>query len=228
LHRLSIALVSLLLLLGLSPPVAASGLFGTQEIYSTNLAPFGKWDGVVDRAEREREDSSSFCRTQPAGQPCVAEWWRSFIVEISRLPLRERVARVNDTFNRVAYVPAQTNWHDPDHWETPFEFLTRGGQCQDYAIAKFMALEQSGVPQADLRFAVVRDTVKSADHAVAIVTVDGEALVLDNQNTAIVSASPQARYRLYYSINRIGWWYPLPESGKGVQIARSSEDSQAR
>jgi predicted transglutaminase-like cysteine proteinase len=216
------------LLLGAPAPVEASGLFGTQEIYSTNLAPFGKWDGAVARAERERDDPSSFCRAQPTGRPCVAEWWRSFIAEISRLPLRERVVRVNDVLNRVAYVPAQTNWHDPDHWETPFEFLTRGGQCQDYAIAKFMALEQSGVPQAALRFAVVRDTLKSADHAVAIVTVDGEALVLDNQNAAIVPATPHARYRLYYSINRVGWWYPLPEGQKGVQIARSSEDSQAR
>lgn len=225
---LSAALVLLLLLLGAPAPVEAGGLFGTQEIYSTNLAPFSKWDGVVARAERERADPSAFCRTQPADRPCVAAWWTQFIAELARLPLRERVARVNSVLNRVAYVPAQTNWHDPDHWETPFEFLARGGQCQDYAIAKFMALEQSGVPQDALRVAVVRDTTKSADHAVAIVTVDGEALVLDNQSAAIVPAAPHDRYRPYYSINRTGWWYPLPDAPGRMQIARSSDDTPAR
>ena len=224
----SAALVLLLLLPGAPARAEASGLFGTQEIYSTNLAPFSKWDGVVARAAQERADPSAFCRTQPADRPCVAEAWAQLVAELARLPLRERAARVNLVLNRVAYVPAQTNWHDPDHWETPFEFLARGGQCQDYAIAKFMALEQSGVPQEALRFAVVRDTYNAADHAVAIVTVDGEALVLDNQNTAIVPAAPHDRYRPYYSINRAGWWYPLPEPAGRVRIARSGNDTPAR
>jgi predicted transglutaminase-like cysteine proteinase len=211
----------LVLLLGATTRAEAGGLFGTQEIHSTNLAPFSKWDGVVARAQHERNDPSGFCRTLAADRPCVAEWWRTFVAELARLELRERVARVNMVLNGVPYVSAQANWHDPNHWETPFEFLARGGQCQDYAIAKFMALEQSGVPQEALRFAVVRDTLKSADHAVAIVYVDGEPLVLDNQTAEIAPAAPHQRYRPYYSINRSGWWYPLPDR---VQIARSTRE----
>lgn len=219
---LSAALLSLLmLLLGATTPVEASGLFGTQEIHSTNLAPFSKWDGVVARTEQEREDPSRFCRTVAADRPCVAEWWQRFVTELAGLPLRERVARVNTVLNGVPYVSAQANWHDPDHWETPFEFLARGGQCQDYAIAKFMALEQSGVPQEALRLAVVRDTYKSADHAVAIVYVDGEPLVLDNQTAEIMPAAAHQRYQPYYSINRSGWWYPVPDR---VRMARSTDE----
>jgi predicted transglutaminase-like cysteine proteinase len=225
--RLLSAAFLVLLLLG-TAPLEASELFGLQEIYSTDLAPFTKWDGVVARVERERADGAAICAIKPAGQACVAEWWRNFIAELARLPLRERVAKVNLVLNRVPYVTAQANWHDPDHWETPYEFLTRGGQCQDYAIAKFMALEQSGVPQEALRLAVVRDTQKGADHAVAIVYVDGAALVLDNQNQAVVPASPHGRYRPYYSINRAGWWYSVPETASTMRVARSGAGSALR
>ena len=227
--RLSaIAPLLLTLLLGAQPRVEASELFGQQEIYSTDVAAFTKWDGVVARVEHERGEGSESCRAQPAQQPCIAEWWRNFVAELARLPLRERAERVNSVLNRVPYVTAVANWHDPDHWETPYEFLAHGGQCQDYAIAKFMALEQSGVPQAALRFAVVRDTEKAADHAVAVVYVDGQALVLDNQSAAVLPASAHGRYRPYYSINRAGWWYPVPDAPSRVQVARSGSAADMR
>jgi predicted transglutaminase-like cysteine proteinase len=227
LRLLPTAFLFLLLLLG-AAPVEASELFGLQEVYSSNLTPFTKWDGVVARVERERADGAAICKAEPDGETCVATRWASFVAELKRLPLRERVARVNSVLNRVPYVTAQANWHDPNHWETPYEFLTRGGQCQDYAIAKFMALEQSGVPQEALRLAVVRDTARALDHAVTIVYVDGAALVLDNQNEAVVPASPHGRYRPYYSINRAGWWYPVPERASTVRVARSDGGTELR
>jgi predicted transglutaminase-like cysteine proteinase len=225
--RLLFAAFLALLLLG-APSTRASELFGLQEVHSTNLTAFTKWDGVVARVERERADGAAICTAAPAGGPCVAERWASFVAELKRLPLRERVIRANSMLNTIPYVPAQANWHDPDHWETPYEFLARGGQCQDYAIAKFMALEQSGVPQEALRLAVVRDTAKGLDHAVTIVYVDGAALVLDNQNQAVVPASPHGRYRPYYSINRAGWWLPVPETASAVRVARSDGGVEAR
>jgi predicted transglutaminase-like cysteine proteinase len=228
LRLLSAAFVFLLLLLLGAAPIEASELFGLQEIYSSNLTPFTKWDGVVARVERERADGTAACAAAATGETCVATRWASFVAELKRLPLRERVARVNSVLNRVPYVTAQANWHDPNHWETPYEFLTRGGQCQDYAIAKFMALEQSGVPQEALRLAVVRDTARALDHAVTIVYVDGAALVLDNQNEAVLPASPHGRYRPYYSINRAGWWYPVPATANTMRVARSDGGAELR
>ncbi len=225
--RLFSAAFLFLLLLG-AQPIEASELFGLQEIYSSNLTAFTKWDGVVARVEHERAEGAASCNAEPAGETCVAARWASFVAELKRLPLRERVARVNSVLNRVPYVTAQANWRDPNHWETPYEFLTRGGQCQDYAIAKFMALEQSGVPQEALRLAVVRDTARGLDHAVTIVYVDGAALVLDNQNEAVVPASPHGRYRPYYSINRAGWWYPVPETANRMRVARSDGGAELR
>lgn len=201
-------------------PAEAAGLFGTREVFSANLGPFTKWDGVVARTERDLAATPARCGNGADEQACAAERWRAFIAELKTLPLRARVERVNAVLNRVRYVSAEANWHDPNHWETPLEFLSRGGQCQDYAIAKFMALEESGVPEEALRLAVVRDTYLGADHAVAIVYVDGEALVLDNLAPDVRPDSAIDRYIPYYSINRQGWWHHLPGRPAPTQVAR--------
>ena len=200
-----------------APRAYADGLFGTREQFSADLAAFTKWDGVVARTEHEMRNAGPPCQT------CVAAEWHDFIAELAALPLRERVVRANDVLNRVRYVSAVVNWRDPDHWETPYEFLARGGQCQDYAIAKFMALTASGVPESALRLVVVHDRVTGLDHAVTVVYVDGEAMVLDNQVHEVVPSSRLPRYVPYYSINRTGWWYHLPRTpGERVQVARAT------
>jgi predicted transglutaminase-like cysteine proteinase len=205
-----------------SAPVnaAGAGLFGTRETYSSDLTEFTKWDGVVLRTEQALDGPVGRCTGAKGDPACAAAWWHAFVAELKTLPLKARVDRVNAVLNRVPYVSAVDNWHDPNHWETPVEFLTRGGQCQDYAIAKFMALEESGVPENDLRLVVVHDVVSGADHAVTIVYVDGTALVLDNETSAILPDNAIDRYRPYYSINRLGWWYHQAAPTKVAQLDR--------
>jgi predicted transglutaminase-like cysteine proteinase len=217
-----------LLAFAAAAPAEAAGLFGTREVFSQNLVPFTKWDGVVARTERDFAAQPAQCDTTTAMVPaCAADRWRAFVAELKALPLRERVERANAVLNQIRYVPAITNWHDLNHWETPYEFLARGGQCQDYAIAKFMALEQSGVPEEALRLAVVHDTYLGVDHAVAVVYVDGEALVLDNLAPDVRPDSEIDRYVPYYSINRLGWWYHVPGSAR-TQVARLGADAMVR
>jgi predicted transglutaminase-like cysteine proteinase len=221
-QRLAAVFLSFALACLSSAPVdaAGTGLFGTHETYSSDLTEFTKWDGVVLRTEHALDAPAERCTGAKGDPACAAAWWRNFVAELKTLPLKARVERVNAVLNRVPYVAAVDNWHDPDHWETPVEFMTRGGQCEDYAIAKFMALEESGVPEDDLRFAVVRDVVRGADHAVTIVYVDGAALVLDNQNSTVLPDSAIDRYRPYYSINRLGWWYHKAAPTQVAQLDR--------
>ncbi len=99
---------------------------------------------------------------------------------------------------------------DPAHWETPFEFMRRNGQCQDYAITKFLLLRALGVPDDAMRLVVLRDIRRQVDHAVLVVTVAGRSLMLDNLAPRVVSAAANSDYRAYYSINEAGWWLHLP------------------
>ena len=51
---------------------------------------------------------------------------------------------------------------------------------------------------------VLRTTALGEDHAVLVVSVDGEAFLLDNLWTDVVSANSMISYRPYHSINEVG------------------------
>jgi len=200
------------LMILLAPPSlgaarAHAELFHTKQIYFADLDPFTKWNAVVARTERQRADARKLC---PAGdkEDCVLARWRRFVAVLRGLPILDRVTVANSVLNRVPYVPAIVNWRDPDHWETPFEFLQYGGQCEDFAIAKLAALSESGIDERDLRLVVVWDRTKRLAHAVAVVFVAGQALVLDNQIHEVTPDTEITRYVPFYAINRLGWWRP--------------------
>ena len=127
-------------------PGFSDGLFGQRVVATEGSGPFPRWQKVIDRFAGQRADDAAFC---PAANPdtCPPAIWRKLVAALSTLPLNQRVALVNDFFNRIPYIRAEVNWGDPAYWETPYELMTHGGQCQDYAIAKFLALRKSGVPE---------------------------------------------------------------------------------
>jgi predicted transglutaminase-like cysteine proteinase len=198
--------------------VGSSELFGDPADFSGQ--PFQRWLNVFARFDQQRNSAEYAC---PSGDEttCPLAWWNSFVNTLRSLPLRERVIVVNDVLNQVPYVPAESNWGDSGYWETPLEFLTHAGQCQDYANAKYLALAQSGVPDSLMRFVVVHDNVEALDHAILIVYVDGVPMVLDNQNPAVLPAAQIQRYTPYYALNNDGSWiYELPvRQGVPAQVA---------
>src|SRR6266404_5881235 len=142
--------------------------------------------------------------------------------------LREEVERVNAAFNRHPYVSSFQNWGEVSHWETPFEFLHKNGQCLDYAIAKFMMLRALGVPNENLRLVVLHDTVRSLEHAVAVVSIGGDALMLDNQMSLVLPVSQVHPYRPYYSTNETGWWLHVPNPlGIEAPVREASNAAQS-
>jgi predicted transglutaminase-like cysteine proteinase len=53
--------------------------------------------------------------------------------------------KVNDFFNKIPYLTDQEHWGVPDYWATPAEMVASwGGDCEDYAIAKYMSLKELG------------------------------------------------------------------------------------
>lgn len=170
----------------------------------SNVFTVDQWSTVTARFAQEQSDPAALCAAGTDPAQCPAARWASLVAELSQLPLRARVDRVNTAFNALPYVPAAQNWGDPLYWETPYELLAKGGQCEDYAIAKFLALARSGVPESALHFVVVHDSVSHLDHAITLVSVDGEDLVLDNQVDVVLPAASVSRYTPYYSLNDSG------------------------
>ena len=65
-------------------------------------------------------------------------------------------------------------------------FASGAGDCEDYAIAKLVALRLAGIANEDLRLVVLHDTVHGEDHAVASARLDARWLTLDNRHMAMV------------------------------------------
>lgn len=180
-----------------APVESYPALFGSEERASTNLEPFTKWTGMFQKFETAMQ--------QPGGKRVVDVWQRE-ISAYQGLPLEKMVARVNDYINKQKYILDNRNWDLSDYWSHPIEFFERGGDCEDFAIAKYVSLRALGVPEDRLRIAIVHDLQKDIPHAVLVVYTDTGALILDNQNPRAENERYVTRYRPIFTINRNAWW----------------------
>lgn len=172
-------------------------LFGSDEKRSGNLSPFTKWTGMFARYDREMKNGGNAERISD---------WKNELQQYKGLSLKAMADRVNDKVNKVKYIGDNKNWGKSDYWATPVEFLGRGGDCEDYAIAKYIALRSLGVPEERMRLAIVHDTYKDIPHAVLVVYTNDGTFILDNQNSSMLNGDSPGRYRPIYSINRQAWW----------------------
>jgi predicted transglutaminase-like cysteine proteinase len=184
-----------------APVKAYPALFGTTEQSSGNLEPFTKWINMFSRFSAAMET--------PQGHE-VAKNWKAELARYEGLPLRTMAEKVNSMINQETYIVDSRNWGQSDYWETPIEFFTKGGDCEDFAIAKYVSLRALGVPEERLRVAIVHDLKKDIPHAVLIVYTDSGALILDNQADQVRSSDMVTRYRPIFSINRQAWWLHTP------------------
>jgi predicted transglutaminase-like cysteine proteinase len=97
--------------------------------------------------------------------------------------------------------------------------MLRSGDCEDFAIAKYLSLRDLGWENDQLRVAVVRDMNLKVTHAVLIVYYGGKAWVLDNQTNRVIETDQVRHYRPIFSINENYWWHHRPERPSFSEIA---------
>ncbi len=212
--RPSLALILVVLcvtLFGAQPAAARTSwpeLWGSNEIYSPNLVSFTNWTGVMRRFDHARELGEGLCASAgyDPGASCAWDDWQELLSDVRSLRGLTQLREVNDLLNKRRYILDMANWGDDDYWATVFEFLRRNGDCEDYALAKYVTLRELGWPADKLRLAIVRDTKLNLNHAILLANVDGEVYIGDNQVEGLVRAESIRHYRPIYSINETGWW----------------------
>ena len=200
-RRLALALVlSVLAGSSCADKMAAANeqLFGTQEIHSSNLQMFPKWRGTMDRYAGEQKNCD------PA--KCHLKEWQALVERLRGKDLMTELREVNREMNAKPYITDPVNWNLPDYWATPFQFLRKDGDCEDYAIAKYMALRRLGISVDDMRIVVLQDLNLGIAHAILAVYVKGTPYILDNQISTVVPAKVIHHYKPVYSVNENGWW----------------------
>jgi predicted transglutaminase-like cysteine proteinase len=116
---------------------------------------------------------------------------------------RARLGQINRAINLAIYPMSDlAQYGEIDVWSSPLATFARGtGDCEDYAIAKFMALRLTGIPARDLRIVVLRDILQNEDHAVAAARLDGQWLLLDNRRMAMIDDTHVRNYRPLFVID---------------------------
>lgn len=195
--------LTVFMLIGLLPGPATARVypkvFGTSvELPSKNLRKFPKWTDMIGRWKNGSVECNS--------STCTTKGWANLIESLKGKDRLSQIKAVHAALNSSRYILDINNWGKEDYWEIPFEFLKKSGDCEDYAISKYMALKALGFPVEDMRIIALQDLNLNLGHAVLIVYQDGDALLLDNQIKSVVKASTIRHYRPVYAINENSWW----------------------
>lgn len=187
-------------------------LFGSTEKRSSSLKAFTKWTGMFQRFDAALNNTR--------GQRVMDEF-KSDLESLKGLPLNKMAARVNELMNQKKYILDSRNYGQNDYWATPIEFFSKGGDCEDFAIAKYTALRVLGVPEERLRILILQDQQKNIPHAVLVVYTDTGPMVLDNQIKTMTHADRIKHYKPIFSINRHAWWLHTAPRGTVTIVAAS-------
>ncbi|MSO70474.1 MAG: hypothetical protein EXQ88_00400 [Alphaproteobacteria bacterium] len=203
-HILPIVLVSVLAVPAAPLPAAEISPLATLAAYEPPAGPaklLRKWSGAFERHARAM---SPICAQGP-GCPSLA--WEQLLARLAQAPRATQILAVNTFVNAAPYVADEVNWGENDYWESPDELFARGGDCEDYAIAKYLSLRALGLNASDLRLVVLRERTRGEAHAVLLVKFGGATLVLDSLTTELTGWDAIAeRYLPIYSFNEDTAW----------------------
>lgn len=135
--------------------------------------------------------------------------WQQLIKQNQLNSELEKLKLTNDFFNQLVFVDDIIHWQRNDYWATPIETLaTNGGDCEDFAIAKYYTLSQLGVAEECLKLVYVK--ALSIDRAHMVVSYqcfnNDVPLILDNLNTEILPGHQRSDLLPVYSFNARGLW----------------------
>lgn len=186
--------------------------FQSVEARSSDLKPFKKWRAALKRYSAEFNGNKKMNCTSKGLNICSYGDWKKFLISIKKYDKFTQMRAINRRMNKAKYISDKSNWGKKDYWATPGEFMARFGDCEDYAIVKYMSLKLLGFTDKELRVVAVKDLNLKVGHAILVVILKDEktkkkkTYVLDNQIKKIVEANKIRHYEPVFSINRSFWW----------------------
>jgi predicted transglutaminase-like cysteine proteinase len=193
-------------------PTSLKLSFEADEPFGLPAAPIyygglrSKWLGVAHKLEDERVQLA-LCDGDR--EHCASDAALKFLAIVDSGRQREgraRLGEINRAINlSIRAVDDIVQYGQIDVWSSPLATFYRGaGDCEDYAIAKYVALRMAGIAPEDLRIVVMVDTIRREGHAVAAAKLDGHWLILDNRRTMMVEDMALRNYRPLFVIDDNG------------------------
>ena len=144
----------------------------------------------------------------------------------------EQLTIVNNFINRnIHFASDMEIWGQEDYWSTPLELLQKGaGDCEDFAIAKYIALRKLGIPDEQLRLIYVRAQLGAPDNPVVQAHMvlgyyehpTDTPLILDNLVGTLQPATKRTDLSPVFSFNSQGLWVGGNRSSSADPTSRLS------
>ena len=208
--------VAAIVLLWIAPFAAslAGYRFDNIDDYLTGASALPAWAATLQQHEEERQ---AILRCLEDDGDCEKKLrsLRHVLLKGAELDEDKQLSLVNRYVNRWKYrrdhrknAPSVNPAGEArliNHWTTLLEFMRRGGDCEDYATAKYFMLRELGFAADDMRVLVTYDRRAHAYHAVlAVRRDDGSAWLLETDNT--IRRRMHGQYRFIYAVNEKGVW----------------------
>lgn len=138
----------------------------------------------------------------------LSKTWASRQLGAATRTDQELVQAVNAYANHaIRFAEDRELWGKADYWANAKTTFRLGqGDCEDIAIAKMQMLAAMGIKREDMILTLARDLVRSVDHAVLIVRLNGQFVMLDNTTDTLIDASVSQGYRPVLSFGNSQSW----------------------
>lgn len=193
----------------------APALFNTVEYRTNDLNALPQWKATLNKIAKEQT-------TYAASSSKAVKAWQAMIRENAGGSQIDQLHAVNGFVNKWRYRTDDNNYGKSDYWASPAEFFSRSGDCEDYAITKYVTLRQMGFSADQLRLVVVKDLNRNLAHAVLAAYVDGDVYILDNVNGQVRLQAEVTEYAPYYSVNEQARWAHAAMPAASTKVASAA------
>ena len=206
--------------------IAAAEPFGLSASPVSAGPLYDKWSALKRNLDDERVQLA-LCDGDREG--CASEAALKFLTIVDSGRAREgraRLGEINRAINlSIRAMSDLAQYGAADVWSSPLATFAQGaGDCEDYAIAKYVALHEAGVADDDLRLVIVHDLVSGEDHAVTATRVDAKWIMLDNRHLRMVEDTAMPRVLPLFAFDSGGakrFTLPVAEARRTPEPARS-------
>jgi predicted transglutaminase-like cysteine proteinase len=182
--------------------------FGLVKIVAPEGATTREWRKIMINVKAELRDLKR-CREQPGQCKRAEREFEAIVKDAKSQQGRAKIALVNERVNgKIRYKSDMAESGVADTWNLALAALTRNaGDCEDYSLAKYAALHQAGVPDADLRIVLVHDNAVRVDHAVLAVRDGKQWLILDNRWNTLYTDQELKQFKALFVVEKHGVSY---------------------
>jgi predicted transglutaminase-like cysteine proteinase len=171
---------------------------------------FPEFDKIIANMKAAKQELDD-CRNDPDVCSATDQWYNSVVDGAAARKGHSRFEYVNERINaQIQYTPDAKQWGKIDVWTLPVDGRGGGsldkriGDCEDFVLAKFGALNLAGELDINLRMVLVYDNIARADHAILAVYNDNAWWILDNRWNKVVEDKELRQFKPLFVVEKSG------------------------